>query len=374
MKPQRNEVTTSKENVDVVGTDTGTASMPMDSEAMRATAGSTPPLHFRGSPLRKGKPSKDKKVRTHSKGDKLCSVLSKARSRSKRRSSKVSGSRSVESKKASTPAPSLPVPPPSPSPPKSRKPEALPAGQMPTSSATPSESLVSFSKDASNDDLQLPLLPTRPASSSQKKAPSVPPEVTSSQSAPKEAAMQTPSKQAEDETSSGTQATKPFQMSRTSSVTTRPSPDGSSVSPQVKAREVPDQYAIGPLLDVLVDDLREVTRDIGRRCSSQAGTLEETSVPRLPFSSTTGSAQTTPAAARTSGRPSTPDRGLDFCSFTVGTAASSMLFIVVPVLLQGPTLARVQLQRAKLQRLERFIRSTQLTMPSGNVFPPLRQK
>ncbi|XP_054924356.1 uncharacterized protein [Dermacentor andersoni] len=350
MSVRQNEDRASKENGDAVVTETVTTSVPMDSEALRATAGSTPPLHPRASPLHKAKPSKEK-ARAQTKGDKQRSVLSKARSRSRTSVSKLNGSRSTGTKQARKPAPPLPPPrPPSPAPPKLRKAQAVPAGPLATS--TPSESLVSFSKEVSNDDLQLPLLPTRPTSSSQKKAPAVPEEVKkSSRSDPKGAAMQAPPKQAAGESSSGTQvaghrqraassdssrpSTKPFQTSRTSSVTTMYSPTGSGISVQTKAREAPDPYEMAPLLEVLVDDLREVTQDFGRRCSWQTGALEETSVPRLPFSSTTGSAQPAPAAARASGRPKPPEGGLDFFSFAVGTTASSMLFIVVLYFFKG---------------------------------------
>ncbi|XP_070376804.1 uncharacterized protein [Dermacentor albipictus] len=354
MSARQNEDGASKEDADAAVTETVTTSVPMDSEALRATAGSTPPLHPRASRLRKAKPSKAKKARAQTRGDKQRSVPSKDRSRSRTSASKLSGSRSTDSKKARNPAPSLPPPPPLSPAPAKLKAQEVPAGPLATSTPTPtpSDSLVSFSKEVSNDDLQLPPLPTRPTSSSQKKAPAMPEEVNrSSRSDPKGAAMQAPSKQAADESSSGTQAaghrqgaasadssrpsTKPFRTSRTSSGTTMYSTAGSGISPQTKAPEVPDPYTMAPLLEVLVDDLREVTQDLGRRCSWQTGALEQTSVPRLPFRSTTGTAQPKPAAARTSGRPNPPEGGLDFCSFAVGTTASSMLFIVVLYFFKG---------------------------------------
>ncbi|XP_070376805.1 uncharacterized protein [Dermacentor albipictus] len=285
MSARQNEDGASKEDADAAVTETVTTSVPMDSEALRATAGSTPPLHPRASRLRKAKPSKAKKARAQTRGDKQRSVPSKDRSRSRTSASKLSGSRSTDSKKARNPAPSLPPPPPLSPAPAKLKAQEVPAGPLATSTPTPtpSDSLVSFSKEVSNDDLQLPPLPTRPTSSSQKKAPAMPEEVNrSSRSDPKGAAMQAPSKQAADESSSGTQAaghrqgaasadssrpsTKPFRTSRTSSGTTT---------------------------------------------------------------------QPKPAAARTSGRPNPPEGGLDFCSFAVGTTASSMLFIVVLYFFKG---------------------------------------
>lgn len=125
------------------------------------------------------------------------------------------------------------------------------------------------------------------------------------------------------------------------------SQDGSSVLPETRERMESDPYQTAPFIDILVEDPRELAQDLGgSRWSWQLGALEETSNPKPPFgfvassSAQPGTAQAK-APAAPSGWPSlaskesAPEGGLDLFSFTVGTAASSMLLIVVLYLLKG---------------------------------------
>ncbi|KAH7975654.1 hypothetical protein HPB52_004039 [Rhipicephalus sanguineus] len=259
MKPDRKEAAKSNEDLDTVATDTVTASTGMDSDAVRATAGATPPRHVRGSSLTKSKPSKDKKTaRPQTKAHKQATALSRSRSHCKVNASKRSGTRSAESKMATTLVASLPPAPssaPSPAPSKRKKSnEEDPAGPA-LSSPSASESLVTLSKEGSYEEQ--PPLPSSVPGSSQKETPSLPKEANKT-------------------------ASYPWKLQEC--LHAGYSQDGSSVSPQTRERMESDPHQTAPFMDILVENLREVAQGLGgSRWSWQLGAPEETSAPKPHF-------------------------------------------------------------------------------------------